>query len=211
MANPSEPADPGGTPGPGVGAGPAAIAVDLRHYLQQSRDALLRALDGTSEYDARRPVMPSGTNLLGLVKHLTGIEAGYLGECVGRPVPVRLPWLEDGSVWENGDMWATADESQAYITGLYREVWAYSDAAIAELPLDTPAEVSWWPAERRRTTFGHLLVRVVAETAQHAGHADIVRETIDGRAGRDHDDVGDEAWWAAYVGRIQAAADAHRS
>jgi hypothetical protein len=204
MANPSGPAAADGA------AGPSGIAGDLRHYLQQSRDALLRALDGLSEYDARRPVTPTGTNLLGLVKHLTGIEAGYLGDCVGRPVPVRLPWVDDGSVWENGDMWAAADESQAYITGLYREVWTYADAAIAELPLDAPAEVSWWPAERRRTTLGHLTVRLVAETAQHAGHAEIVREMIDGRAGRDHDDVGDEVWWTEYVGRIQAAADAHR-
>jgi len=70
--------------------------------------------------------------------------------------------------------------------------------------------VAWWPAERRATTFGHLLVRVAAETAQHAGHADILREMIDGRGGRDHDEIGDAQWWAAYVGRIQAAADPFR-
>jgi hypothetical protein len=183
---------------------------DLRRHLQQGRDSLMRALAGTSEYDARRPVVPSGTNLLGLVKHLTGIEAGYLGSCVGRPAPVTLPWEEDGSVWEGGDLWATADESRDTITGLYRQVWAHSDASIAALPLDAPATVSWWPQERRSTTFGHLLVRVVAETAQHAGHADILRELIDGRGGRDHDAQGDAAWWEAYVGRIQAAADTFR-
>jgi hypothetical protein len=66
------------------------------------------------------------------------------------------------------------------------------------------------PQERRETTFGHLLVRCVAETAQHAGHADILREGLDGQAGRDHDDMGDAATWSAYVARIQQAADEHR-
>jgi predicted RNase H-related nuclease YkuK (DUF458 family) len=69
--------------------------------------------------------------------------------------------------------------------------------------------VAWWPEERRSTTLGSLLVRMVAETAQHAGHADIIRETMDGRAGKDHDDIGDADWWARYVERVQQAADQH--
>jgi hypothetical protein len=186
------------------------ISDDLRHYLQQSRDALLRALDGLGDYDIRRPLTPTGTNLLGLVKHLIGVESGYLVECAGRPMTVSIPWNDDGSVWESGDMWAKPEESRDHLVGLYRQVWRLSDASIAELPLDAPAFVQWWPAERQNTTFGHLLCRVVAETAQHAGHADIVRETIDGRAGRDHDDIGDAEWWEKYVGRIQAAADTFR-
>lgn len=187
-----------------------ALAADLQHYLQQGRDSLLRALDGVGEHDARRPVVPSGTNLLGLVKHLVGIEASYLGDCVGRPAPFSLPWVEDGSIWESADMWATPDETREHLLSLYRAAWAHSDAGIAALPLDAPATVSWWPDERRATTFGHLVVRVVAETAQHAGHADILRETIDGRGGRDRDDIGDARWWDAHVGRIQAAADTFR-
>ena len=186
------------------------LAADLQHYLQQSRDSLLRALDGVSEYDARRPVVRSGTNLLGLVKHLASMEATYLGDCLDRPTPFHLPWVEDGSIWDSADMWATADQSRGYIVGLYRAARAHSDAAIAELPLESPATVSWWPEERRATTFGHLLTRVVAETAQHAGHADIIREIIDGRGGRDHDDIGNAQWWEDYVGRIQVAADTFR-
>lgn len=186
------------------------LATDLQRYLQQSRDSLLRALDDLSEYDARRPVVPSGTNLLGLVKHLAGIEASYLGDCLGRPAPFRLSWVDDGSIWDSADMWATAAQSRYDIVELYRAAWAHSDAAIAEVPLDSPATVSWWPQERRATTFGHLLTRVVAETAQHAGHADIIRETIDGRCGPDHDEIGDAQWWEAFVGRIRAAADTFR-
>ncbi|WP_394613504.1 DinB family protein [Lentzea sp. JNUCC 0626] len=161
------------------------IADDLRHYLQECRDSVVGSLEGLSEFDVRRPLVPSGTNLLGLVKHLTGIEFGYLGASSGRPAPL-LPWVEDGSIWQNGDMWAKPDESREYLLDLYRAAWQHSDASIAELPLDAPASVPWWPEHRRTTTFGHLLARVTAETAQHAGHCDVVRELIDGRSGADN-------------------------
>jgi hypothetical protein len=186
------------------------IASDLHRYLQQSRDSVLASLDGLTDYDIRRPMTPTGTNLLGLVKHLAGIELGYLGDCVGRPSPVRLPWVEDDSIWDGADMWATAEEAREDLLDLYRTAWQHSDESIDQLGLDAPAEVSWWPEERRQTTLGSLLVRVVAETAQHAGHADIIREMIDGRAGSDHDAAGDEARWADYVARVQEAADRHR-
>lgn len=192
-----------------AGTGLTGLKAHLHHYLQQGRDGMLRALEGLGEYDVRRPLTPSGTNLLGLVKHLAGVELDYLGGAVGRPGPA-LPWVEDGSVWEGADLWATAEQSREYVVGLYRQAWAHSDASLAELALDAPAAPSWWPAERRETTFGHLVVRVVAETAQHAGHADILRESIDGRGGPDHDDLGDARWWTGYVARIQAAADAFR-
>lgn len=183
----------------------SGVADDLLRYLWESRLRLLSRLDGLSEYDIRRPLTPTGTNLLGLVKHLSGIEFGYLGDCVGRPAPVVLPWVEDGSVWANADMWATADQTRDYLVGLYRTACAHSDRSIRVLGLAAPATVSWWPADRRTTTLGSLLVRVVAETAQHAGHADIVRELIDGRAGNDLDELPPD-----YVTNIQAAADTYR-
>ena len=187
-----------------------SLTDDLRKYLQEGRGSVVRALDGLSEYDARRPLVPSGTNLLGLVKHLSGIELGYLGACVGRPSPMPLPWEDDGSVWESADMWATPDQSREYLLGVYRRAWQHSDESLQTFPLDAPATVAWWPEERRRTTFGHLVVRVVAETAQHAGHCDVLRESVDGRGGRDADALDDD-WWASYVGRIQAAADTFRA
>ena len=76
---------------------------------------------------------------------------------------------------------------------------------------DTPASVPHWPEDRRSTTFGFLLIRMVAETAHHAGHADICRELIDGQGPPDADDYGDAEHWAAYTARLQAAADAFRT
>nr|WP_232668433.1 DinB family protein [Pseudonocardia sp. TRM90224] len=188
----------------------AGVSADLHRYLQEARNGVVGALDGLSEYDVRRPMTPTATSLLGLVKHLAGVEFGYLGDSVGRPAPVRLPWVEDESIWDSADMWATADESREELVELYRTAWRHSDESIDQLPLDAPASVAWWPQERQRTTFGSLLVRVVAETAQHAGHADIVREMIDGRVVRDHEDVGDARWWERHVERVRQAADRYR-
>jgi hypothetical protein len=171
---------------------------------------VLNSMDGLTEYDIRRPMTPSATNLLGLIKHLAGVELGYLGDSVGRPSPVRLPWVDDESIWDSADMWAAAEETRQDMVALYRSAWQHSDQSIDQLGLDAPAHVSWWPEARQKTTLGSLLVRVVAETAQHAGHADILREMIDGRAGRDHDKVGDAAWWARHIERVQQAADTHR-
>lgn len=152
---------------------------------------------------------PSATNLLGLIKHLAGVEFDYLGNCIGRPAPVRLPWVEDESIWDGADMWATAEQTRAELVELYRIAWRHSDESIEQLALDTPGEVPWWPEDKRHTTLGSLLVRVVAETAQHAGHADILREMIDGRGGNDQGKH-DAAAWAQYVGRVQQAAESHR-
>lgn len=188
-----------------------ALKEDLRQYLQNARDSVVRSLEGLSEYDVRRPLLPSGTNLLGLVKHLTGIELTYFGECAGRPAPVTLPWVEDGSIWQSADMWATADQSREYLLGLYRTAWRHSDETLASLNLDAPAHVGWWAEGKRDTTVGHLVVRVLEETAHHAGHCDVVRELVDGRGGRDSSAVGDAQWWTDYVASIQAAADAFRT
>jgi hypothetical protein len=188
-----------------------AMTGPLLQYLQQGRDAMMRALDGLGEYDARRPLTPSGTNILGLVKHLVGVERSYLGECVGRAPEFTLPWEEDGSIWDGADMWLRPDESRGYVVGLYHRTWQNSDASIDALPLDTEAYVHWWKEDNRRPSLGSLITRVVAETAQHAGHAEILREGLDGQCGRDHDVFGDTAAWTAYVARIQEAADTFRN
>jgi hypothetical protein len=183
------------------------LKAELHRKLQASRAALLSRLGDVSEYDLRRPMTPTGTNLLGLVKHLAGLEYGYLGESVHRPAPETMSWIEDGSIWQGADMWATPDETSEYLIGLYRRACTHADLVIAELDLESPGSVAHWPEDRRRTTLGVLLIRMIAETAQHAGHADIIRELIDGKAGPDHDEILDEASWRDYVAQIQAAAD----
>jgi hypothetical protein len=181
----------------------------LHRYLQRGREDVLWKLDGLSEYDIRRPLVPTGTNLLGLVKHLAGVELGYFGEVFGRPSGESLPWLDDGAE-PNADMWATADQSREEIVGLYRRAWAHSDATIAALALDATGHVPWWPEDRRDPTLHTILVHVIAETHRHAGHADIVRELIDGAAGlrADNDNLppADQQWWEGYRARLERAA-----
>jgi hypothetical protein len=66
---------------------------DLQTYLQDARDVLLWKLEGLSEYDIRRPLTPTGTNLLGLVRHLAGAEAWYFGATFGRPFAATALWI----------------------------------------------------------------------------------------------------------------------
>lgn len=180
---------------------------ELHLKLSAARQTMLAKVDGLSERDMRRPMTPSGTNLLGLIKHLAGVEYVYLGTSLGRPPSETLAWEEDGSVWEGADMWTKADETSDYLIGLYKRACEHGDQTIAELDLDSPARVPHWPDERADTTLGVLLIRMVDETAQHAGHADIVREMIDGAGGVDRDDFGGEDKWCEYVANIQSAAD----
>ena len=155
---------------------------DLHRYLQQGREALLWKLDGLSEYDVRRPLTPSGTNLLGLVKHLSYGQATYFGTCFGRPFP-EATWGED----DESDMWVTPDQTRDDVLDLHRRVSAHADATIAELPLDAPATVPWW--QQQSTTLHALLVHVVAELNRHLGHADVLRELLDGAVGHRRDNL----------------------
>ncbi|MDX3070957.1 DinB family protein [Streptomyces sp. NPDC088354] len=182
---------------------------DLRLYLQLARDALLWKLEGLSEYDIRRPLTPTGTNLLGLVKHVTAIERGYLGDTFGRPSGGPAPWLEEDAE-ANADMWAGADESRERIVEGYRRAWAHADATVDALALDATGRVPWWPPGRDEVTLLHVLVRVIADTHRHAGHADIVRELIDGAVGMNEGNdsmaQGDEQWWRDHRARLERIA-----
>ncbi len=182
---------------------------DLRRYLQAARESLLWKLEGLSEYDVRRPLVPTGTNLLGLVKHVASVESGYFGETFDRPFDEPLPWLADDAE-PNADMWATAEESREQIVGLYHRVWAHSDATIDALALDAIGHVPWWAPDRSEVTLHRILVHMVAETDRHAGHADIVRELIDGaaglRVGNDNLPPADQAWWQNHRSRLEQAA-----
>jgi len=183
---------------------------DLHRYLQVAREVLLWKLDGLSEYDIRRPITPTATSLLGLVKHVATVELGYFTGVFGRPHDEVLPWDVEGAEM-NADMWATADESSEEIVALYRRVWAISDATIEALDLDSPGVVPWWSEARRDVTLHTILIHMLAETHRHAGHADICRELIDSAAGHraemDNMAPGDAAWWEDYRSRVTSAAN----
>ncbi|MFC4911733.1 DinB family protein [Actinomadura gamaensis] len=180
---------------------------DLLLTLQDARDAMLWKLDGLSEYDVRRPLTPTGTNLLGLVKHLTGAEAAYFGTTFGRPFDGPRLWFA-GGVEPNADLWATAEESRERIVEGYRAAWRHSNATIAALDLDAVGTLPW--GDGARLTLHRVLVHMIGETHRHVGHADIVRELADGavgqRAGGGNVAEGDAAWWAAHRDRVEQAA-----
>jgi uncharacterized damage-inducible protein DinB len=179
----------------------------LHRYLRGVREALLWKLDGLSEYDMRRPLTPTGTNLLGLVKHLSIVEAWYFGRVFGRPFPENLPWWDDDAD-ANADCWATEHETRTEIVDRYRQVAAHADATIDALAIDASGHVPWWP--KPNVTLATMLVHVLAETNRHAGHADILREQLDGAAGMNPELTNlpeqDAEWWDSYRARIERAA-----
>jgi uncharacterized damage-inducible protein DinB len=183
----------------------------LHRYLRTAREALLWKLDGLSEYDTRRPLTQTGTNLLGLVKHVASVSAEYLGTVFERPFPEPLPWFEDGAE-DNADLWAAPGETREDIVGLWHRAWEHADATVEALDLDAPGRVPWWPDNGGAVTLGRVLVHLIAEINRHAGHADILREELDGAAGLTGRNANlpehDEQWWSAYRDRIEAAAQA---
>jgi hypothetical protein len=181
----------------------------LHDYLREVREAMLAKVDGLSEYDARRPLTATGTNLLGLIKHLSTWEARYFGEVFARPFPEPLPrW--DVEAERLADMWATEHESRSDIIDRYRRVWDHSDATVDALAIDTPGHVAWWP--RPDVKLFDILVHMLAETSRHAGHADILREELDGAVGTDAESMAlrqhDAAFWEEQRAKIERAARA---
>jgi uncharacterized damage-inducible protein DinB len=181
----------------------------LHRYLRIRRDNLLGKLDGLGEYDMRRPLTPTGTNLLGLVKHVASVELDYFGAVFGRPSGRHLPWLDDDAR-PDADMWATAGESVEDVVELHHFAAEHSDATIEALPPDAPGTVPWWPEERRQVTLHQILVHMVAERAHHLGHADILRELVDGTAGQRPGDPNltsrTPEEWTAHRAAIEGAA-----
>ena len=158
-----------------------AAKANLHGYLKHEREAVLAKLDGLCEYDVRRPLTVTGTNLLGLVKHLATWEARYLGEVFDRPFPEPLP------------RWDIEAERLA-------DMWRGERATC----LSTPPRVAW-----RTPTAVHILVHL-PETSRHAGHADILREELDGAVGTDAEGMAvkshDVDFWRGRREQIEAAA-----
>ena len=184
---------------------------ELVEALGKLNDAILGKLDGVGDYDLRRSLTPTGSNLLGIVKHLATVQAEYFGGCFGRPFPEEMPWSsEDAGI--NADMFAAAGETSDWVRDLYRRSWLHALGTIAVTDLDDTATVPWWPDDRRHPSLRTVLTHMTVETARHAGHLDILRETIDGEAGRF---VGDASLpdaadfdWDAYRHEVDDAARA---
>jgi len=194
----------------------------LHSDLRDARATMLSKLDGLAEYDVRRPLTRTGTNLLGLIKHLTVTEAWYFGEVFGRSFPERLPWrdsetdsrTDDAKLTalfdyklQLADMWASERESRAEVVDRYRRVCAHSDATIDALDIVAPGYVAWWP--RPHVKLFNILVHVLTETSRHAGHADILREQLDGAVGPEATAFGaDASFWEKHRINVERAAKA---
>ena len=185
----------------------AQVEVLLR-YLQSDRDALLWKLEGLSEYDARRPLTPTGSNVLGIVKHVAGVEHEYLSLCFGDSAAFPMPWSDSDE--PNDDMYASEDESVQGIVAMYRTAWQADDASVRSRGLHALGTVPWWGENGVDVPMVHLLVHTLSETARHLGQVDILRELIDGSAGlrpgwSNLPDLGPTGW-SSYVEELEQLA-----
>lgn len=152
----------------------------LHDDLKSIREVLVRKVVGLSEYDIRRPLTPTGTSLLGLVKHLARWEALYFGEVFDRPWPeAPAPWNDTDA--NRARLWVTEGETREQIVDGYQRVWQHSNATIEALAIDAVGNVPWWP--RPKVYLFNVMVHMLTETTRHAGHADILREQLDGAIG----------------------------
>jgi uncharacterized damage-inducible protein DinB len=183
----------------------------LRRYLQEAREALLCKLDGLSERDLRMPRTSTGMNLLGIVKHCLNVEVGYFGPTFGRVWPTSDGELVTEGAYDTdpqADWYATEDETAAELVDLYRRVWTFADQTIDTYPLDAPGRVPWWGEGHRDVTLHTIMVHVACDLARHAGHADILREVIDGAVGwRSPGDNLPDIDWPAYTTKLTTLAE----
>ena len=148
----------------------------LLSSLNGQRDHVLGILDGLSDEDLRRPVLPTGWSCLGLVQHLALDIERFWFRAVVAGERVDLP--------SGADAWQVpADVPASAVLEGYRQEIALANAIITSTPLD--AAPAWWPEDLfggwRLDDLQQIILHVIAETACHAGHLDAVRELIDGR------------------------------
>ena len=144
----------------------------LTAFLDQQRDVVLWKLDGLTDDQLREPMTTGGLYLLGLVKHLAGAEYYWLCEVFGRPA-------EDLGLAASDDVELEPGDTTDSVLGCYTRARAASDQAISEVDLDCTG--STWLGDT--VSFRWAILHVIEETARHAGHADFIREHIDGTTG----------------------------
>lgn len=179
----------------------------LKDYLQGARDVLVWKLDGLSERDQRLPRTPTGTSLLGLVKHALNTEVIYFGPTFGREwaTPDELVSPDDPDLLAG--WYATENETAAGIVGLYGRVQTFANETIDALPLDAIGHVAHWGGDK--VTLHEIIVHKTADLQRHAGHADILREQLDGSVGLlpGNRNIPDTADWPTYTKRLTAIAN----
>jgi len=139
-------------------------------FLEDYRRAIELTLDGLTEEESRRRLVPSATTLLGLLKHVTWMQRVWFEECVGGSSRQALGLVQ--SVDESFQL--GSDDTIATILAAHRDVCETARAAVADLPLDTvvtghrggPRTLRW------------VMLQVLRELAHHCGHADILREQV---------------------------------
>lgn len=158
---------------PVAGAEKEVLAGFLDHY----RATMLGICQGLSEKDLKRSVVPSGTSLLGIVKHLAYVERGWFQENVANE-PFDYPFDDEDD--PDVDFRVEEGETSEEIFELYRAACDRSRRALAEASLDDMIEN---PKRSRDFNVRWVVVHMIEETARHVGQADIIREQLDGRTG----------------------------
>jgi uncharacterized damage-inducible protein DinB len=146
----------------------------LRNSLDRHRDVALWKLDGLDDERLRRPMTPTGTSLLGLVKHLAAVDYSWFCKTFGRETE-PLPFRDDDP---DADLRPEPEETVPDIVAFYGRAREASDQVIDELELDAVGTA--WLGE---VSLRWVLVHMIEETARHTGHMDIVRELLDGTTG----------------------------
>lgn len=146
--------------------------------LDAQRNHVVGILEGLSEKDLRRPVLPTGWTCLGLVQHLAlDVERFWFRAVVAGQQAVIDSLAGEGDAWQVGP-----EVPPGEVFDLYRQEIDKVNAIIAATPLDTAP--AWWPdffGDFRLHDLRAVILHVITETACHAGHLDAVREIIDGR------------------------------
>jgi len=158
---------------------------DLLAALAKSRHFLRFTTRDLDEEQARQRTTVSELTLGGLIKHVTAVEQNWAGFIVRGPsvAPDFSAMTEaDYENWANGFR-LLPEETLAGVLATYAEVAARTDELVATLPdlnADHPLPPAPWNPPGERWSARRTLLHIAAETAQHAGHADIIRESLDG-------------------------------
>ena len=187
-------------------APPADPTTVILRYFEIAHDAMRWKLEGLPEYDQRRPLTPTGTSLLGILKHVAYVELGYLGDVFDRPHGHALP---QGTGEVNADMYARADESVEDVLDLFAAAEAHGRATLQTLPLETEGHVPWW-GDNNPVTLHLIATHLLTEMHRHLGQMDILREGLDGeighRAGVDNLPDVEPGFWPDHVAELEAIA-----